>query len=162
MPRIEPVAVEGDAIQSNLLARVLGRRPEVLKAFGRLDATLRFRGILPLELLEAVRSATAGHIGCEYCASLSEARPDALDQRQALAVAFAELVAESPKEISDGQFEVLRQEFSDEEIVELVAFICFDSIAGQMFGAVMALEPADADEAAAYQHALSGWTGGGG
>ena len=155
MSRIAPADIEGNAVQSSLLARVLGRRPEVLKAFGRLDTTIRFKGLLPMDLLEAVRRATAGQIGCEYCASLGEPLTDIDDQRTSLAVGFAQLVAQGPAEISDEQFDVLREVFSEEEIVELVAYICFVSIAGQMFGAVMKLEPADPAEAEAYQATLA-------
>jgi alkylhydroperoxidase family enzyme len=155
MPRIEPAAVDGNAVQSSLLARVLGRRPEILKAFGRLDTTIRFRGLLPMELLEAVRRATAGEVGCAYCASLGEAQSDLGDRRTSLAVAFAQLVVQGPADITDGQFDVLREEFSEEEIVELVAYICLVSVAGQMFGAVMGLEAAEPEEAAAYQETLA-------
>jgi alkylhydroperoxidase family enzyme len=155
MSRIEPVAVEGNAVQSSLLARVLGRRPDVLRAFGRLDTLLRFRGLLPTDLLEDVRRATAEEVGCVYCASLGEPRTDIVDLRTSLAVAFAEQVVQDPAGITDAQFDVLREEFSDDEIVELVAYICLVSIAGQMFGAVMGLEPAAADEADAYQAALA-------
>jgi alkylhydroperoxidase family enzyme len=159
MPRVEPAEIEGNAVQSSLLARVLGRRPEVLKAFGRLDATLRFRGSLPMEMLESIRRATAGEIGCEYCASLGAPRPDITDSREAVAVAFAQMVAQDPAGITDGQFDVLREEFSDDEIVELVSYICFVSIAGQMFGAVMGLEAAAPEEAAEYQSILSEYAG---
>lgn len=155
MSRIEPAHIEGDAVQSSLLARVLARRPDTLKAFGRLDATMRFRGLLPMDLLETVRRSTAGEIGCEYCASLGEVPTDIADRRTSLAVAFAQLVTQGPADVTDAQFEVLREEFSDDEIVELVAYICMVCIAGQMFGAVMRLEPASADEATAYQAVLA-------
>src|SRR6266550_2777988 len=137
MPRIEPAEIEGNAVQSSLLARVLARRPEVLRAFGRLDNTVRFHGLLPMDLLEAVRRVTAGEVGCVYCASLGAPRTEHPDSRTAVATAFAQLVAQDPAGITDSQFEVLREEFDEEEIVELVAYICFVSIAGQMFGAVM-------------------------
>jgi alkylhydroperoxidase family enzyme len=155
MPRIEPAEMEGNAITSSLLARVMGRCPDVLRAFGRLDNQLRFRGNLPMDLLESVRRATAGEIGCVYCASLGTPRTDYPDSRTAVATAFAELVAQDPSGITDSQFDVLREEFSEEEIVELVAYICFVSIGGQMFGAVMGLEAAPPEEAAAYQAALA-------
>lgn len=157
MTRIEPAPPnpEGNALSNSLLARVLGRRPDILKAFGRLDMTIRFRGQLPLELKESVRRATAGSIGCEYCASLGEPRVDDSDRRESLAVAFAQMVAEDPAGITDGHFDVLREEFTEEEIVELVAFICFIGIAGQMFGAVMGLPGASPEEAAAYQDAAA-------
>ncbi len=154
MARIAPAELEGNAVQASLLAGVLGRRPDILKAFGRLDATVRFHGLLPTSLKESIRRATAEQVGCDYCRSLGTYQPNPEDRRESLAVAFAQLIAEDPKQITDEQFDVLREDFSEEEIVELVAFICFVAIGGQMFGAVMGLEPSSPDEAAAYQAEL--------
>ena len=125
MPRIEPIPADpdGNAVTNSVLARVLGRRPEILAAYARLDNAVRFKGTLPVELKEAVRRATAQQVGCEYCQSLGASRTD-LDEPQSLAVAFAQAVAEDPSAITDAQFDVLREEFSEDEIVELVAFIC--------------------------------------
>ena len=158
MARIQPVApsADGNPITNSLLARTMARCPDVLRAFGGLDAAIRFHGRLPAELLEAVRDATAGGIGCEYCTSLSQGeRPGDRDVRTGLAVAFAQMVAEDHRDVRDAHFDDLREHFSDEEIVELVSFICLVSIAGQMFGSVMGLEAADGDEASAYQAALA-------
>ena len=157
MPRIEPIPADpaGNAVTNSVLARVLGRQPEILAAYARLDNAVRFKGTLPLELKEAVRRATAQQVGCEYCQSLGAPRTD-LDGAQSLAVAFAQAVADDPRAITDAQFDVLREEFSEEEIVELVAFICLVSVSGQMFGAVMGLEATGAEEAAEYQAVLSG------
>jgi alkylhydroperoxidase family enzyme len=157
LPRIEPVPPDpsGNAVTNSVLARVLGRCPEILKAYARLDSTVRFHGRLPVELKEAVRRATAGEIGCKYCESLGAPRTD-LDAREGLAVAFAQAVAADPSGVSDGQVAVLLEEFSQEEVVELVAFTCLVSISGQMFGAVMGLEATDPEEASAYQSVLAG------
>lgn len=156
MPRVEPIPAvpDGNAVTNSLLARVMGRCPDVLRAFGGLDAAIRFHGRLPGELYEAVRRATAGAIGCEYCSSLGQLDQldiDRGDARTGLAVAFAQMVAEDPAAITDEQFAVLREEFDEEEIVELVSFICLVGVAGQMFGAVMGLEAAAAEEAAEYR-----------
>lgn len=156
MSRISPVELEGNAVQTSLLAGVLGRRPEILTAFGRLDAATRFHGVLPRSMKEQIRRATAGAVGCEYCQSLGEYVPNHDEQRESLAVAFALMIAEDPTGISDSQFDVLREDFSEEEIVELVAFTCFVAIAGQLFGATMALEAASEDEADAYGQVVSG------
>src|ERR1700738_5079131 len=97
MPRIEPTPPipDGNAVTNGLLARVMRRRPDILEAFGQLDAALRFHGQLPAGLKEAVRRATAGHVGCEYCASLAQGEQErpVVDVRESLAVAFAQLVA---------------------------------------------------------------------
>ena len=66
---------------------------------------------------------------------------DDLDTSTAAAVRSARAVAADPAAITDEQFEnELRLLFDEEEIVELVAFICLVAIAGQMFGAVVGLE----------------------
>jgi alkylhydroperoxidase family enzyme len=157
VPRVEPIPPNpnGNAVSNSVLARVLGRQPEILRAYAALDSTVRFHGSLPLALKEAVRRATAGEVGCLYCQSLGAPRTD-LDAREALAVAFAQTVAQDPSGVSDGQFDVLREEFTEPEIVELVAFICLISISGQMFGAVMGLEASSPEEAAEYQNVLAG------
>ena len=157
MPRIEPAPVspDGNPLSNSLLARVMGRNPEILRAFGRLDTTIRFKGKLPVELKEAVRRATAGGVGCEYCTSLGAPSDSYEDRRISLAVGFAQMVADDPKGVDDGMFAVLREEFDEEEIVELVAWICLVAIAGQTFGAVMGLEAASGEEAEAYQAALA-------
>ena len=157
MSRIEPAppSPDGNALSNSLLARVMGRNPEILRAFGRLDTTIRFKGKLPVELKEAVRRATAAGVGCEYCASLGAPKDSYEDQRTSLAVAFAQMVADDPKGIDDGMFDVLREEFDEEEIVELVAWTCLVAVAGQLFGLVMGLEATSEDEAEGYQAALS-------
>lgn len=156
MPRVEPAPLDpdGNAVSNSLLARVMGRRPEILKAFARLDTTIRFKGTLPLELKEAVRRVTAGEVGCAYCQSLGEPRTDIADSKTALAVTFAELIAKDPNDIDDSMFNVLREEFTEDEIVELVAWITLVAIAGQMFGAVLKLEASSEEEAAEYQRAM--------
>ena len=151
MPRVTPIGLEGNAVQTNQLARVLGRRPEILDAFAGIDRQARFKGLLPVALKETVRRSTAEAVGCKYCASLAPFEPDADDKRESLAVAFAQLVAEDHRSITDAHFDVLREEFSEDEIVELVAFICLVSVAGQMFGSVMGVEDAPPEEAAAYR-----------
>lgn len=158
MPRIEPVppTPDGNPFANSLLARTMGRVPEILTAFARLDNAVRFKGRLPLELKEAVRRATAGKTGCRYCATIGGVGAlDAAGRRESLAVAFAELVATDAASIDDASFNVLREEFSEEEIVELVAWITLVAIGGQLFGATMGLEEAGEREAAAYGSALA-------
>ena len=45
MPRVAPAPPDphGNAVSNSLLARVMGRRPDILKAFARLDTTIRFK-----------------------------------------------------------------------------------------------------------------------
>jgi alkylhydroperoxidase family enzyme len=156
MSRITPAEpTSTNPLVNAVLARVLGRCPDILQGFAALDSAARFHGALPLSLKESVRRATAEKVGCEYCRSLAGGAPPSRDGvRESLAVAFAELIAEDANAISDAQFDVLREEFTEEEIVELVAYTCFVAIAGQMFGAIMDLQAAPPEESAAYQAAL--------
>jgi alkylhydroperoxidase family enzyme len=147
VPRIAPAP----GVRGPLVAKVLGRRPEVLSGFLALDGAFREHGLLSAELKEAVRRSTAAGNGCQYCASLGEPRTDPTDTREALAVGFAQLVAQDAGEISDAQFDLLREEFSEEEIVELLAWTCIVVIGGQKFGAALGLEPASPEEAERYQ-----------
>jgi alkylhydroperoxidase family enzyme len=157
VPRIEPVPADPDAnaVVNNPLWRTMKRRPEIADAFARLDSAARFHGRLPLDLKETVRRATACTVGCAYCESLGVVGDD-LDTSTAAAVRFARAVAADPAAITDEQFDELRLLFDEEEIVELVAFICLVAIAGQMFGAVVGLEATSPEEAAEYQAVLAG------
>jgi alkylhydroperoxidase family enzyme len=109
------------------------------------------RGKLSRRLKETVRRSTAAQIGCQYCVSLGEALSEFADRREELAVDLAQRMLVDPSGIDDETFDRLREEFGDEEIVELVAWIAYIVIGGQTFGAVMRLERADADEADWYQ-----------
>lgn len=59
--------------------------------------------------------------------------------RVSLAKSFALLVAENHLEVDDEVMKVLKEEFTDGEISELCAFICFIT-ASQKFGAVLNLK----------------------
>ena len=65
MPRIPLSNIEG-----NVYERLMGHRPEILKAWFNLDATMRFSGALGPELKEEVRRSLAPGVGCVFCASL--------------------------------------------------------------------------------------------
>jgi alkylhydroperoxidase family enzyme len=156
MSRIEPLpAPEGtNPLQYIALAGIMARRPEILEAFGGLNRSIRFQGLLPIELKESVRRATAPRVGCNYCVALGELDENFSSQRERLAVRFAEKIADDHKAVTDEDFELLRTEFSDDEIVELTAWICLVTVAGQMFGSVMDVRPATSEEAEAYQDAI--------
>jgi alkylhydroperoxidase family enzyme len=142
--RIEPASIDG-----NQYERTMGHRPEILAKWFELDETIRFAGTLPPALKEEVRRSLAPGVGCVFCASLGTAAHEHPDARESLAIAYAEMLRQDPNGIDDDTFGVLKQEFSDAEIVELTAWSLF-MIAAQAFGAVFKIEPATADEIAAY------------
>jgi alkylhydroperoxidase family enzyme len=148
MARIEPAAT---ADTDSEYLRVLGHCPDVAERWSELSRTLRFSGRLPPELKEEVRRSTAEAIGCRFCASFGAPKGEHDDPREALAVKLARAVAADPKRVDDALFAELRRHFSTEELVELVALISFVVVGGQTFGAVMAIEPASAEYAMAYE-----------
>ena len=145
--RITPAQIDGNAFH-----RALGHRPDILEKWYALDGSMRFSG-LDLGLKEEVRRVIAEDVGCTFCSSLG--RPDAASRnaRTSVAVAFAETVCGNIADlraIDEEVFEVLKQEFSEPEIVELVVWTLF-MIAGSAFGALMNVPPASAEEFEEYQ-----------
>jgi alkylhydroperoxidase family enzyme len=151
MPRIP----EGGPARSPFYA-ILQNRPEVAAAWAGLDDALLRHGVLPAALKEEVRAAIASGVGCKYCASVGGERPtEQPDERTSLALAFADLVVQNHGELDDATFDVLRGAFTDEEIVELAAWVCF-KFGGNVLGALMRLDPATAEQTAAYRSVLDG------
>lgn len=141
MPRIPP-----SNLGSTTADRVLGQRPELLGAWdGLRQALVGPSSTLSPQLKEEVRRTLAQHTGCAYCASLGRPAAELHDREESLAVAFAEAVAGDHTAISDGQFEVLLDEFTIPQVVELLTWIVFEH-AGQMLGSLIGDEPATADE----------------
>ena len=145
MPRIEPANVDG-----NIYERLMAHRPEILAQWFTLDSTIRFSQVLSPKLKEEVRRAMAPGIGCVFCASLGDPAAEHADPKEALAVAFAERVVADSHSIDDATFDVLKQEFTDEEIVELVCWVSF-LFGAQLFGALMKATPATGEEVEVYE-----------
>ena len=130
--------------------RLLGHRPEILEAWSNLDAAfIDGSSTLPASLKEEVRRVLSQEVGCRYCASLGTPGAERQDRREALAVAFMELVLQDHDAIDDATFDVLREEFSDEQILELTAWICF-KYGSNMLGSILRLEPATPDQVKSY------------
>jgi alkylhydroperoxidase family enzyme len=127
-------------VEESAFGQLLGHNPEILKAWRELEAVVYRAGTLGPELKEQVRSALAFGNGCEYCQAFGT-RPSAVqpDPKISLALAFTDMFLQDHTAIDESAFDVLREEFTEAQISELVAFICFVS-AGQRFGATMKLE----------------------
>jgi hypothetical protein len=127
----------------------MANRPEIRAKWAELDELMRFGGTLSPQLKEEVRRSLAPGIGCVFCASLGDVAPEHA-KKESLAIAYAQMLLDDHRAIEDSTFDVLREEFSDEQIVELTAWSLF-MIAGQAFGAVMKLPPATPEELDVYQ-----------
>ena len=147
MPRLEYApGVEGTEIH-----RVMSLVPEPRQKWRELDRTLRLSPVLDLTLKEDVRQALAANSGCAFCASVGTPRESANafhEPRVALAIAYAEMLR-TPADIDASTLEILKQEFTEPEIVELTCWSLF-LIASQGFGAVMGVAAATDAERVAY------------
>jgi alkylhydroperoxidase family enzyme len=148
MPHVEPLE---DLSLGSSIARIMARRQEMAAAWSTFSSTVRFSGLLSPELKEAVRAATAGVVGCEFCDSIGGEPPADADRRTSLACAVARSIVEDPGAVDQRTFALLREEFDDDEIVELLLMVCIVCLGGQTFGQVVGAEPADAAEAEAYR-----------
>jgi alkylhydroperoxidase family enzyme len=130
----------------------MGHRLDIAEEWAKLDGLIRFDGELDPNLKEEVRRSLAIGIGCKFCASLGDPEPHNHDKKTVLAVAFAQVMFQNISDLhglDDENFDVLRSEFSDAAIVELVCWVLF-LVAAQGFGAVMKLPQATDNELTEY------------
>ncbi len=131
--------------------QIMALRPDIAKPWNALDEAMRFSGVVDAGLKEEVRRMVAQHSGCAFCASLGAPMGHYDDPRWAAAVAFGKAVATNPTDVPDADWQALKEHFSDEEIVELTAWITF-MFASEMVGAVMKLQPASPDMKTMYNN----------
>lgn len=150
VPAADPKALPPDLLELDPWYAVLAHRPDIVRCWSDLDAVFFSpTSTVSNEIKEQVRRTLAQGLGCRFCASLGTPRDEHPDTREALAVAFAELVKQDHRDVDESTFDVMREEFTDEEIVELVSWVCF-SYGSNMFGALMNLAPATDSEIKAY------------
>ena len=132
----------------------MGHRPELLQPWENLtDAFAGPSAALSSHLKEEVRRTLAQRTGCQFCASLGQPAATHADRQESLAVAFADAAARDHTAITDAQVHVLFEEFTAPQIVELRMWISFE-YAGQMFGCLIADEPATVEEKQAFAAAI--------
>jgi len=90
------------------------------------------------ELKEEVRRTLAFNNGCEYCIAKGKPSNEVTDIKTLIAIKIADLISKN-QFIEDEYFNILKKEFKDNEISELLAFICFIT-ASQRFGALLNLQ----------------------
>lgn len=91
------------------------------------------------ELKEQVRRTLAFNNGCEYCMAKGKPSDKIIDSKILIATKVADFISKN-QTIDDSHFDLLKNEFSDSEISELLALICFIT-ASQKFGALLNLQP---------------------
>jgi hypothetical protein len=151
MPRI-PLADLGDTTADP----ILGHRPELLDAW----ASLRQALVVPSSTLSPHLTEEVGEPSPSTPAVRTappSGRPAARqqDEKEALAVAFAEAVAAEHTAISGAQVTGLFDAFTIPQVVELLTWISFE-YAGQMLGSLIGDEPATAEEREAFAASVAG------
>ncbi|WP_444659647.1 carboxymuconolactone decarboxylase family protein [Caproiciproducens sp. R2] len=118
---------------------LLGHNKAILEKWASLEECIFSSDTFPAELKEEVRRTLAFHNGCEYCKAKGAPSKTEMDARTRLAVHIADLSGRTTH-ISDEESGVLKETFTDDEISELLALICFIT-ACQRFGALLDLGP---------------------
>lgn len=112
--------------------KLLGHCPEILQSWSSLEKTLYETESLSKELKEQVRRTLAYGNECPYC--MAKGKPDDAQKIEAISVAvtFAKVFVHNRSAIDDVMFDVLKQYWSEAEIVELCAYICFITASQQL------------------------------
>jgi alkylhydroperoxidase family enzyme len=121
---------------TNPLTQLLGHNPELLKNWMALLDSFYKCSDLDRALQEEVRRAVAYSMGCAYCMSHGCPTEVIEDVKTQAAVDFAKKVVQTYRHITPSDIEMLRQHFSEKEISELCAFVCY-GIGLARFGAVL-------------------------
>ncbi|GGG94264.1 carboxymuconolactone decarboxylase family protein [Staphylococcus pragensis] len=120
--------------------KLLGHQPELMTSWTQLSDLLENDGALSKELKEEIRRMLAQKNGCKYCKAKGQPTGSLKDEKSSICIGFTEVFIKMGDQIPNNIIEVLKEGLTDQEIVELVAFITFTN-AQQNFGAIMNLEP---------------------
>jgi len=119
--------------------QLLGYNKRILEKWVSLEECIYGSDTFSPELIEEVRRTLAFNNGCEYCKAKGAPSKNVMDARTQTAVRLANLSGNTTH-ISDDEFHALKEVFTDSEISELLALICFIT-ACQRFGALLSLGP---------------------
>lgn len=119
--------------------QLLGHNKVILKKWASLEDGIFSSDTFSPELKEEVRRTLAFNNGCEYCKAKGAPSKNIMDLRTQSAAHIAD-ISSKITHISDGEFRAMKEVFTDGEISELLALICFVT-ACQRFGALLNLAP---------------------
>ncbi len=110
---------------NNPLTKLLGHNVVLLKNWMILLDSFYQHCEFDPALQEEVRRAIAYQVGCAYCMSHGCPTPVIEDVKTQRAVDFAKKVVQTQQQITEQDIEPLKEFFSEKEIAELCAFICY-------------------------------------
>jgi len=123
----------------SLFQQLLGHNKLILERWSSLDECFFSSQTFTYELKEEVRRTLAFNNGCQYCMAKGKPSDQITDSKILIATKIADIVSKN-QSIDNQCFDKLKNKFSDKEISELLAFICFVT-ASQKFGALLDLHP---------------------
>ncbi len=144
VPQLEPVLDFMESalgyVPNSLL--IMARKPELVEAFATLLGAVLRGGTLPQGLSPLIAFIVSRSDGCQYCqahthqlAAHSGVGTEKLDaiwnyetsdlytEAERSALRIAQLAAQVPNAVDDGDFDALKRYFSETQIVEVVAII---------------------------------------
>ena len=119
--------------------QLLGHNKDILEKWISLEECFYSSNSFPAELKEEVRRTLAFNNGCEYCKAKVVPSDIITDSRTRMAAHVAD-ISSKETHMSDREFGALKEVFTESEISELLAFVCFIT-ACQRFGALLNLMP---------------------
>ena len=119
--------------------KLLGHNKDIMLKWSDLENLLFSTNTFTSELKEQVRRTLAFNNGCEYCMAKGKPFKNRNDKKILAATKFANSFSKNSV-VSYEDFIPLNNEFSEKEISELIALICFIT-ASQKFGATLNLQP---------------------
>lgn len=119
--------------------QLLGYNSEIMKGWTNLEISFLKSKTFGYELKEEVRRTLAFNNGCKYCMAKGKPSEDIEDKNIRMATKIADMISKNIV-LTEETFKSLRELFSEKEISELFALICFFT-ASQRFGALLDLEP---------------------
>jgi len=119
--------------------QLLGHNMEIMEKWAALEEAFLTSPAFSPELKEEVRRALAFLNNCPYCMAKGKPSENLTDKKSRCAVKAAHALSQGEVSV-DEVFEDLKSAFTDKEISELAAYICFIS-ACQKSGAFLDLQP---------------------
>lgn len=119
--------------------QLLGHNKDILEKWSSLEECIFSSNTFTSELKEQLRRVLAFNNGCQYCMAKGKPSNQITDSKILIAAKIADIISKNHL-IDDKHFNLLKNEFSDKEISELLALICFIT-ASQKLGALLNLQP---------------------
>ena len=144
--------IEKKAGRANNFVRTIAHRPEVLKTLLPLYAAITGRGGVDGRIKEFAYMKASMINRCDYCLAshIASSKRHGVNEEQVRALAadyeksplfsaaekqairYAEQVTRDANGVSDGDFDALKQHFSEEQIVEITLVVCMANFTNRL------------------------------